>query len=472
MTHTIVPPNPVDQLADLLGERGIIRDPDQARYTSDWSGEHHGRPLAIIRPDSTGQVAAALRVCNAAGLPVVPQGGNTGLVAGGVPSDTGTEILLSLERLDRVREIDAANFSMVAEAGCILSDLHRAAEDADRMFPLSLGAQGSCRIGGNVATNAGGINVLRYGMTRDLVLGLEAVLPDGRIWNGLRCLRKNNAGYDLKQLFIGAEGTLGIVTAVALKLFPRPTQTRTAFLGVASVEAALRLYAKARRDLSDLLTAFELIGRPCLDLTLAHSPDLRDPLDQPAPFAILMEASASGLVDLAALFERFLADRAEAGEIEDGVVAQSTTQARALWRLREDLVEAQHRQGVHLRSDISVRISDLAAFIEAADAAMLAIVPVVRILNYGHVGDGNLHYNVLPPAGLDPAATRALVTHAEEALFAVVDRFGGSISAEHGIGRLKRAHLAERLSPVEAELMRAIKTAIDPGGLMSPGRML
>ena len=344
--------------------------------------------------------------------------------------------------------------------------------DADRLFPLSLGAQGSCRIGGNVATNAGGINVLRYGMTRDLVLGLEAVLPDGRTWHGLRCLRKNNAGYDLKQLFIGAEGTLGIVTAVALKLFPRPTQIRTAFLGVASVDAALRLYAAARRDLSDLLTAFELIARPCLDLTLAHSPDLRDPLDRPAPFAVLMEASASGLVDLAALFERFLADRAETGDIEDGVVAQSTAQARALWRLREDLVEAQHRQGVHLRSDVSVRISDLAAFIEAADAAMHALSPAARILDYGHVGDGNLHYNVIPPSGLDRAAAHAFVDRAEEALFAIVDRFGGSISAEHGIGRLKRAHFRERLSPVEADLMRSIKTAIDPSGLMSPGRML
>ena len=461
----------VEQLANLLGPRGIVTDsPD--RYTRDWSGDHAGRALAIVRPADTAEVAATLRLCHQAGIPVVPQGGNTGLVAGGIPTDDGREILLSLERLDRVREIDPLNYSLVAEAGCILSDLHRAAADADRLFPLSLGAQDSCRIGGNVATNAGGINVLRYGMTRDLVLGLEAVLPDGRIWNGLRSLRKNNTGYDLKQLFIGAEGTTGIVTAAAFKLFPRPTQTETAILGVPTLDAALALYAAARRDLADLLSAFELMARPCLDLTLAHSTDLRDPLATAAPFTILLEATASGLVDLADLVERFLAARLDAGDITDGALAQSTTQARDFWRLREDLVEAQHRQGRHLRTDISVRISDLPRFVAAADAALSEVTPAVRLLTYGHVGDGNLHYNVLMPPGLDPAQAAALIAHCEDLLFQVVDRFAGSISAEHGIGRLKRDHLAERLDPVEADLIHRVKAAMDPTGLMSPGRIL
>ncbi len=461
----------IEQLTSLLGPRGVVTDfPD--RYCRDWSGDHIGRPLAIVRPANTVEVAETLRLCHAANIPIVPQGGNTGLVAGGIPTDDGTEIVLSLERLDRIREIDPLNFSMIAEAGCILSDLHRAAADADRLFPLSLGAQDSCRIGGNVATNAGGINVLRYGMTRDLVLGLEAVLPDGRIWNGLRSLRKNNTGYDLKQLFIGAEGTTGIVTAASFKIFPRPTQTQTALLSVPNLDAALALYAAARRDLSDLLSAFELMARPCLELTLAHSPDLREPFADPAPFTILLEATASGLIDLADVVERFLTARIEAGDITDGILAQSTTQARDFWRLREDLVEAQHRQGRHLRTDVSVRISDFPAFVTAADAALSEVTPQVRLLTYGHVGDGNLHYNVLMPPGLEPAQVSALIAHCEDLLFAVVDRFAGSISAEHGIGRLKREHLAARLDPVETDLMHRVKTALDPSGLMSRGRIL
>ena len=462
----------IPRLRDLLGAQGLLDDATQfARYAQDWSGDLTGRPLAVARPATVEEVGQVMRLCAEAKVPVVPQGGHTGLVGGAVPSPEGNELVLSLERLDRLRGIDPVNFSMVAEAGCVLANLHRAAIEHDLHLPLSLGAQGSCQIGGNVATNAGGVNVLRYGMTRDLVLGLEVVLPDGRVWNGLRSLRKNNTGYDLKQLFIGSEGTLGIVTAVALKLFPRPTQVQTVMLGLASVEAAMALYAAARRDLSDLLSAFELMPRRCIELTLAASPALREPLATPAPVYVLMEASASGLVDLAALMEQFLAACLERESILDGTVAMSEAQARDFWRLREELVEAQHRHGRHLRTDVSVPISDLAAFMAAADAAMARHLPEALPVAYGHVGDGNLHYNLLPPRDLDPAACEALLHQGEEIIFELVDRFGGSISAEHGIGRVKRAPFLQRLGTVDHDLFRAIKSGLDPAGRMSPGRI-
>jgi len=459
-------------LRELLGEQGVIADPAQfARYCQDWSGDLAGRPLAVARPATVDEVAQVVRLCAEEGVPVVPQGGHTGLVGGAVPSPEGRELVISLERLDRVRAVDPVNFSMVAEAGCVLAELHRVAEQHDLHFPLSLGAQGSCQIGGNVATNAGGVNVLRYGMARDLVLGLEVVLPDGRVWNGLRSLRKNNAGYDLKQLFIGSEGTLGIVTAAALKLFPRPTQVQTVMLGLDSVAAAMSLYAAARRDLSDLLSAFELMPRRCIELTLATSPALREPLATPAPVYVLMEASASGLVDLAALMEQFLAGCLERGAILDGVVAMSQAQAAGFWRLREELVEAQHRRGRHLRTDVSVPISCLPAFMQEADAAMARHFPAALPVAYGHVGDGNVHYNLLPPPGLPEAARDALLHQAEALIFELVDRFGGSISAEHGIGRVKREPFRQRLSAVDLDLLRAVKSGLDPEGRMSPGRL-
>jgi FAD/FMN-containing dehydrogenase len=461
------------QLTDLLGDRGVVRQQDMlARYSRDWSGDYTGCPLAVLRPGNTAEVAEAVRLCFQSGVPIVPQGGNTGLVQGGLPSTDGSEVVISLERLNRVRAIDHVNFSMVAEAGCVLADLRAAAIAEDLNLPLSLGAQGSCQIGGNVATNAGGVNVLRYGMTRDLVLGLEVVLPGGQIWNGLRSLRKDNTGYDLKQLFIGGEGTLGIITAVAMKLFPRQTQVQTALLGLESVEAALKLYAAARRDLSDLLSAFELMPRACLDLTLAAYPDLREPFTSKLPVTVLMETSASGLVDLAAIFDRFLGEQLERGHILDGNIAQNEAQVKDVWRLREDLVEAQHRAGRHLRTDISVAISDLVAFLKNADAAIAQVAPTVTPIAYGHVGDGNIHYNIIPSPGLPPDEVVAQLGHLEDVLFNIVDKFSGSISAEHGVGRLKRAHFLERLSPAEEGLMRAIKFGVDPAGLMNPGVML
>ena len=449
-----------------------VTDLDLAeRYLTDWPRDTQGKARVILRPRTAEEVADIVRICASAAIPIVPQGGHTGLVAGAVPSADGTEVVVSLERLNRIREVDAANFSMTVEAGCILANLHAVAAEHERLFPLSLGAQGSCQIGGNVATNAGGINVLRYGMTRNLVLGIEAVLPDGQIWNGLRKLHKNNTGYDLKQLFIGSEGTLGIVTAVSLRLFPKPTQVETAFLAVENAAAAVALYGLARRDLSDLLSAFELIGHFGLELAQEATPDLRHPLESKSSHYVLMEASASGLVDLAALMQRFLEGAMEAGHVLDGTVAANSTQAGALWRIREDLVEGQARRGRHLRTDVSVPISDIASFLAKTDAALAATEPRAIPVAYGHIGDGNLHYNVLPPAGMAEDDKPAFLKRCEQVVYAALPEFGGSISAEHGIGRAKRDSYLKGLAPAEKALTEGMKRVFDPQGIMSPGRL-
>ena len=449
-----------------------VTDLDLAeRYLTDWPRDTQGKARVILRPRTAEEVADIVRICASAAIPIVPQGGHTGLVAGAVPSADGTEVVVSLERLNRIREVDAANFSMTVEAGCILANLHAVAAEHERLFPLSLGAQGSCQIGGNVATNAGGINVLRYGMTRNLVLGIEAVLPDGQIWNGLRKLHKNNTSYDLKQLFIGSEGTLGIVTAVSLRLFPKPTQVETAFLAVENAAAAVALYGLARRDLSDLLSAFELIGHFGLELAQEATPDLRHPLESKSSHYVLMEASASGLVDLAALMQRFLEGAMEAGHVLDGTVAANSTQAGALWRIREDLVEGQARRGRHLRTDVSVPISDIASFLAKTDAALAATEPRAIPVAYGHIGDGNLHYNVLPPAGMAEDDKPAFLKRCEQVVYAALPEFGGSISAEHGIGRAKRDSYLKGLAPVEKALTEGMKRVFDPQGIMSPGRL-
>ena len=465
-----------DTAMSLIDNHLAIFDPvtdlDLAeRYLTDWPRDTQGKARVILRPRTAEEVADIVRICASAAIPIVPQGGHTGLVAGAVPSADGTEVVVSLERLNRIREVDAANFSMTVEAGCILANLHAVAAEHERLFPLSLGAQGSCQIGGNVATNAGGINVLRYGMTRNLVLGIEAVLPDGQIWNGLRKLHKNNTGYDLKQLFIGSEGTLGIVTAVSLRLFPKPTQVETAFLAVENAAAAVALYGLARRDLSDLLSAFELIGHFGLELAQEATPDLRHPLESKSSHYVLMEASASGLVDLAALMQRFLEGAMEAGHVLDGTVAANSTQAGALWRIREDLVEGQARRGRHLRTDVSVPISDIASFLAKTDAALAATEPRAIPVAYGHIGDGNLHYNVLPPAGMAEDDKPAFLKRCEQVVYAALPEFGGSISAEHGIGRAKRDSYLKGLAPVEKALTEGMKRVFDPQGIMSPGRL-
>lgn len=451
---------------------GAVPADGQSRYVTDWSRDLTGRARVVVRPRTTDEVAAVVRHCAEHGLQVVPQGGHTGLVGGATPSGEGSEVVISLERLDRVREIDAENFTMTVEAGCILEQVHAAAAAADRLFPLQLSAQGSCQIGGNIATNAGGLNVVRYGMMRDLVLGLEAVLPDGQVWNGLRKLRKNNTGYDIKQLFLGSEGTLGIVTAACLKLFPRPTQVETVFLAVDSPAAAVALFGRARRDLSDLLSAFELLPRRGLELGLTAAPQSRDPLDAPSPFYVLMEVTASGLIDLRALIEAFLEGIVTDGLVPDGALASSAAQAAAFWQIREGLIEAQARQGRHLRTDVSVPISSIAPFLEETYAALSEAAPDCTPLAYGHLGDGNIHFNVLPPAGSDDAERLALLYRCEAVIFAGVDAMGGSISAEHGIGRVKRRAFLERTPALDIDLLCKLKSVLDPAGLMSPGRLL
>lgn len=464
----------IEDLRALLGPGQLLQEAaDMARYARDWTGEWQGRPLAVVRPGSTAEVAAVLRLCHAAGQAVVPQGGNTGLVDGGVPSQDGGEIVLSLERMARIRDLDPLGFTITVEAGCILQSVIDAAAAVDCFFPLSLGARGSCQIGGNIATNAGGINVLRWGMMRDLVLGLEVVLPDGRIWDGLSTLRKDNTGYDLKQLFIGAEGTLGIVTAASLKLFPRPGQIETCLLAVPDAAAALRLFGRARRGLSDLLSAFELLTRPCLDLVFASFTDLRDPLGTIAPCYVLLETSAGSGLDLRPRLEAFLEATMAEGLVLDGAIAESEAQRARFWRIREDLVDAQYRVApLHLRSDVSVPLGSLAAFIAAVDAGLARAFPDMLCLAYGHVGDGNVHYNVLPGAETPAEDLAARLKACEALLFEQTASFRGSISAEHGIGRAKRRAFLAGLPEVELALMRGVKALLDPAGLLSPGRVL
>ncbi len=466
-------PTTITDLEALFGPDVVVRDDGTLdRYQLDWSGDHRGRARAVVRPRSTEEVARIIRQCARGGIPIVPQGGHTGLVNAGTPSGDGTELVISLERLNRIRKVDPIDFSIVVEAGCILQDVRDAAEAADLYFPLSLGAQGSCQIGGNIATNDGGLNVLRYGMMRDLVLGIEAVLPDGRIFEDMRGLRKDNTGYDLKQLFIGSEGTIGIVTAAVLRLSPRATQSATAFLGCASVEAIVRLFGHARRDLGDLLSAFELMTRDSVVAAMRAFPELREPFAPPAPVYVILEASTSALIDLRATLERFLEMRLEDGAIDNGTVAASGAQVADFWRFREGVIEWQVRQGRHLRTDVSVAISALPAFVAEAEAAIRAIDPAAEAFTYGHVGDGNLHLNVLPPPAMDGSAVGGFLDRCEDVIYDIVDRMGGSISAEHGVGRKKREAFLRRIDPTRLELMHKVKTAIDPAGRMSPGRIL
>ena len=470
---TALPATAAERAAALLDgfEPGLfIADPDiVGSYARDRTGAYVGMPFAVARPRSTAEVAAVVRRCASLGLGIVPQGGLTGLVGAAVSGPDEPEVVIRLDRMNTIRSVDPVGYAMVVEAGCVLQSAKEAAEAQALLLPITFGSQGSARIGGNVATNAGGFNVLRYGMTRDLVLGLEVVLPDGRVWNGLRTLRKDNRGYDLKQLFIGAEGTLGIVTAVAFKLFPKPTQVETALLGLRSVDDAMALFAKARRGCSDLLSAFELILRDGLELGLAHRPDLGEPLGETCPVYVLVELGASGAVDLRHVLEAWLED---AGELlVDGTVASSRAQADKLWTYREAMVEAQSRTGPYYRTDVSVPITAIPRFLDDVLAALAAQLPDGRPITYGHVGDGNLHLNVVPPADWDIGQRQALFRRAEDLIFATLDRFGGSISAEHGIGRSKKRAFMERLDPVTLDLLRTLKHAIDPTGRMSRGRI-
>jgi len=447
-------------LAAVVGERNLLTGADDsAPYLTDWRRQFHGPALCVARPASTAEVAAVVRLCAAAGVAIVPQGGNTGLCGGAVPTGARAEVVLSLSRMNRIRELDALNDTVTAEAGCVLADVQRAAGEAGRLFALSLAAEGSCQIGGNLSTNAGGVNVLRYGNTRDQVLGLEAVLPDGRIWNGLRGLRKDNTGYDLKQLFIGAEGTLGVITAAVLKLHPKPTASATAWIAVADPDEAIALLGRLRAACGDRLSAFELLSRSCLDAVLAYRPQWRDPLPG-AAWAVLAQLDDSGADDalLARLEEALAAD-----PVHDAVIAKNAAEAKALWAFRESVPEAQFSNVKH---DISVAVSRIPELIARCANALEAVAPRLPIYCFGHVGDGNLHYNV------GDAALIARRTEVGRIVYAEVDALGGSISAEHGLGQLKREEIALHKAPLELELMRTVKRALDPQGLMNPGKVL
>ena len=460
-------------LAAAVGPDHVISDGDRSAWEQDWRRRWRGRSLAVVRPGSTAEVAAVVRACAAHGISLVPQGGNTGLVGGGVPDDSGTQVLLSLRRLNRVRGIDAANLAITVEAGCVLQAVQEAAAAQGLMFPLSLAAEGSCTIGGNLATNAGGTQVLRYGNTRALCLGLEVVTADGEVWDGLSGLRKDNTGYDLRDLFIGSEGTLGVITAATMVLVPQPAAITTALAACASVRDCVALLELARARLGAGLTGFEMMGRFALDLVARHFPQLPAPLPQ-APWTVLLEQSDNeGEAQARHRFEALLGDALERGLIQDAVVAESIQQSQGLWHVRESIPLAQSEEGLNIKHDIALPVSAVPDFVAQTDAALAAAIPGVRLVNFGHLGDGNLHYNVQAPAGGDAKRFLAEREHEVNTLvYDAVQRFGGSISAEHGVGQLKRDEIVQRKSPVAIALMRRIKQALDPHQRLNPQRVL
>ncbi len=451
----------------------MIRPDDPKPFLTDWRNRYHGSAIAVVQPDSSEAVASIVRHCAATRTPLVPQGGNTGLVGGATPDTSGTAILLSLSRMNKIRAIDTENDTITVEAGCILANVQQAARDAGRLFPLSLAAEGSCTIGGNLATNAGGVQVLRYGNARDLCLGLEVVTASGEIWHGLRGLRKDNTGYDLRDLFIGAEGTLGIITAATLKLFPLPAAQLTAFAALPDVTTAVALLNLAKRRLGASLTGFELISEFCLTLVDKHFPQSRRPLAEKSPYYVLLESSDSESVEHAqALFETLMAEALENGLVTDAAVASSIAQSKAFWALRENIPLAQAVEGKNIKHDIGVPISSIARYVDETNAALAQAVPGVRMVVFGHLGDGNLHYNVSPAEGADADAFMASEPLINRVVYDAVAAHQGSISAEHGLGQLKREDNVRYKSPVEMALMRSIKQALDPLGIMNPGKVL
>ncbi|MBK9703553.1 MAG: FAD-binding oxidoreductase [Betaproteobacteria bacterium] len=445
---------------------------DTAPYLTDWRGRFHGRAQAIVRPGSTAEVAAVVQACAKAETAVVAQGGNTGHCGGATPDASGDAVLLSLVRLDRVRAVDAENGTLTVEAGMTLAAVQQAAAEAGLYFPLSLAAEGSCTIGGNIATNAGGTAVLRFGNARELVLGLEVVLADGRIWNGLRGLRKDNTGYDLKQLFIGAEGTLGVVTAAVLKLFAAPRVRATALVAVADPPAAVALLGRLKQALGDRLVGFELMSALSLALSRKHQPRLPDPLPGHPWYALIEAHDSAPDAPVATMVEQALAAALDEGVARDATLAQSGEQAAALWQLRENIAEAQRREGPNIKHDISLPVSSIPAFLAEAAAALQAAFPGVRLVTFGHLGDGNLHYNLAGPEAESAETFMAHTAAANRIVHDLVAAHGGSISAEHGIGQLKREELVRYKSEIELELMRRVKTALDPLGILNPGKVL
>ena len=463
----------LDALRSVVGEANLLTGGDLSAFEIDWRKRWRGKALAVVRPGTTAEVAAIVRACAAAGVAIVPQGGNTGLVGAGVPDASGTQVLLSLTRMNRIRELDRANLTLTVEAGCVLQAVQQAATDAGLLFPLSLAAEGSCTIGGNLATNAGGTQVLRYGNARALCLGLEAVTAAGEVWHGLAGLRKDNTGYDLRDLLIGSEGTLAIITAATLALHPRPAATMTALAACATLDGCVALLAAAQRRLGPGLTGFEVMNAFSLALVARHFPQLRQPLPA-GPWTVLVELSDNeGESHARAQFEGLLADALAAGTIGDAAVAESLAQSGSMWHLRESIPLAQSEEGLNIKHDIALPVSRIPAFCAATDAALAARWPGVRLVNFGHLGDGNLHYNVQAPEGADAAAFLRDDEHeVNQVVFDAVAAHAGSISAEHGIGALKRDELALRKDPTALAMMRAIKHALDPQGLLNPGRVL
>jgi FAD/FMN-containing dehydrogenase len=468
----------LSSLRALVGDTHVLthEDPatDLSAWEDDWRKRAHGRALAVVRPGNTDEVAEVVKACVAARVSIVPQGGNTGLVVGSVPDDTGTQVVLSLRRMNTVRELDAANLTFTVEAGCVLQDLQDTAERAGLLFPLSLAAEGSCTIGGNLATNAGGTQVVRYGNTRDLCLGLEVVTAQGEIWHGLSGLRKDNTGYDLRNLFVGSEGTLGIITAATLKLYPVPAARLTAWTAVPTLDAAVALLGLAHQHLGAGLTGFEVMGQFALSLVDKHFSQLRVPLWRDAPYCVLLENSDSeSEAHARAQFERLLETAMEQGVLSDAVVAESLAQAQQLWHMRESIPLAQAEEGLNIKHDISVPVSRIPAFCQETDALLQREIPGVRLVNFGHLGDGNLHYNIQAPEGIDgPLFLKSYEETVNSLVFDAVKRYHGSISAEHGIGSLKVGKLPNYKDPVALALMRQIKQSLDPLKLLNPGRVI
>jgi FAD/FMN-containing dehydrogenase len=468
--------NLLQQLRDTVGEAHVLTTGDLSAWEQDWRKREQGKALAVVRPASTEEVAQVIKACAAAGVSIVPQGGNTGMVVGSTPDASGTQVVLSLQRMNRVRKIDGSNLTVTVEAGCILQTLQEACEKAGYLFPLSMASEGICTIGGNLGTNAGGTQVVRYGNTRELCLGLEVVNAQGEVWDGLTGLRKDNTGYDLRHLFIGSEGTLGVITTATMRLYPLPQVQLTAFAAVPSLQAAVDLLGLAHRDLSASLTGFEVMGRFALSLVVKHFPQQQVPFfDNPEfPYCVVLASSDfESEIHARTQFEQLLEAAMEHGYVQDAVVAESVAQARALWHIRESIPLAQAQEGLNIKHDISIAVSSIAAFVQETDAALERAFSGVRLVNYGHLGDGNLHYNVQAPQGTN---AEAFLVNQEVAINALVydsvARFKGSISAEHGIGSLKRDKLAHYKSPVALAMMRSIKTALDPHNTMNPERVL
>ena len=470
----------VDKLRSIVGDKGLILD-DQGKhpYLTDWRENYLGSALAIVRPATTEEVAAVVKLCAAEKVAIVPQGGNTGMSGGGTPHETGGEIVLSLTRMNRILEVDTIGYAMTVEAGVVLKTIQEAAAEHDRLFPLSLGAEGSCTIGGNLSTNAGGVQVLHYGNARNLVLGLEVVLPSGEIWNGLRALKKDNTGYDLRDLYLGAEGTLGIITKAVLRLWPKPKDHATSWSAVPSPQAAVELLSGAYAASEDNVTSCELMGRQGIDLVLQHIPNTADPLSGKHDWYVLMEwsstrsgregANAGGLHEK---MEAYLGEAMEKGLVLDAVIAQTEAQSHALWSLREGHSEASKKEGASIKFDISVAVSKIPAFVIEGLAAMKKALPECRPLPFGHVGDGNLHFNCQAPAGWDKARFTPHVEAVSSAIYDLVVGYGGSISAEHGIGRIKLEELEHYRGKVELDTMRTLKRALDPQNIMNPGKVI